>query len=87
MATRNETVFLKTWLSHPFDALTFKIFTAQCLWPEAMEDNMTLGFQTLSSILALQLRHALRRWENFARRKQFEERQSKVVHALRRSFW
>ena len=49
----------------------------------AMEDNMTLGFQTLSSILALQLRHALRRWENFARRKQFEERQSKVVHALR----
>lgn len=49
----------------------------------AVEENLQLGFQTLSSILALQLRYSLRRWENFARRKQFEERQSKVVHALR----
>lgn len=52
---------------------------------KAIEENFHLGFQTLSSMLALQLRYALRRWENFARRKQFEERQSKVVHALRRS--
>ena len=50
---------------------------------KAVEENLQLGFQTLSSILALQLRYSLRRWENFARRKQFEERQSKVVHALR----
>lgn len=49
----------------------------------AVEENLQLGFQTLSSILALQLRYSLRRWENFVRRKQFEERQSKVVHALR----
>eukprot|EP00435_Cladocopium_sp_Y103_P040267 s3120_g10.t3 len=49
----------------------------------AVEENFQLGFQTLCSILALQLRYSLRRWENFARRKQFEERQSKVVHALR----
>lgn len=42
-----------------------------------------LGFQTLFSIVAVHLRHAIRRWATFSRRKHFEERQSQVVHALR----
>ena len=41
-----------------------------------------IGAQALASIVGLQLRFALRRWETFVRRKRFDELQSKVVLTL-----
>lgn len=46
-------------------------------------ESWQLGLETLASVVALQLRHGLRRWETYARRRHFEARQAQVVHALR----
>ncbi|CAE7463401.1 unnamed protein product [Symbiodinium natans] len=49
---------------------------------ESLFPNWEIGVQALASVVSLQLRFALRRWETFVRRKRFDELQSKVVLTL-----
>ena len=45
-------------------------------------DSCGAGVQALASVVGLQLRFALRRWETYVRRKRFDELQTKVVLTL-----
>ena len=49
---------------------------------ETSRAGWELGMQALASVVGLQLRFALRRWETFVRRRRFDELQSKVVLTL-----